>query len=69
MTEGYWSPMAVIGNLDGGTNLAAYHLVCNVPSTALVLASSSDGDLRIGADGTRVGGAAAGMAGYYPVLG
>jgi hypothetical protein len=43
--------------------------VRNAPSTALVLASSSDGDLYIGADGTRVGGAAAGMAGYYPVLG
>lgn len=70
MSEGYWAPMAVIGNLEGGTNIGAYHLVCNVPSTALVFASSSDGDsLYIGADGTRVGGAAAGMAGYYPVLG
>ena len=69
MNEGYWSPMAMIGNLDGATNVGAYHLVCNVASTALVFASSSDGDLYIGADGTGVSGAAAGMAGYYPVLG
>jgi len=68
MSEGYWAPMAMTGNVFGGTNIGDYHLVCNAPSTALVFASSSDEDSYIGADGTLVGTAVAGMAGYYPLL-
>ena len=69
MSEGYWSPIALTGNRDGGTNIGGYHLVCNPPSTALVFASTSDVESYVGADGTVVGSAVAGMAGYYPLLG
>ncbi len=27
---GYWQPFAVAGNVAGGTNIGAYHLVCNL---------------------------------------
>jgi hypothetical protein len=28
--EGYWPPYALAGRLDGGTNVGAFHLVCNL---------------------------------------
>ena len=33
LAAGYWYPNAVPGNVDGGTNLGDYHLVCNAPGT------------------------------------
>jgi hypothetical protein len=30
---GYWLPSAVAGNVAGGTNVGAYHLVCMTPGT------------------------------------
>jgi hypothetical protein len=30
---GYWLPTAVSGNVDGGTNVGSYHLVCEAPGT------------------------------------
>jgi hypothetical protein len=33
MTGNYFEPQAVLGNVDGGTNIGAYHLVCNAVST------------------------------------
>ena len=29
----YLEPKAILGNVEGGTNIGAYHLVCNAPST------------------------------------
>jgi len=69
MADGYWSPEAVAGTVDGGTNLGGYHLVCNPPTSALALASSEQDPTTayIGADGTPVGDAVAGVQGYYPL--
>lgn len=32
-TGNYIEPQAILGNVVGGTNIGAYHLVCNAPST------------------------------------
>jgi hypothetical protein len=32
-TGNYFEPQAILGNVVGGTNLGAYHLVCNAPGT------------------------------------
>jgi len=32
-TGNYLEPQAILGSVEGGTNLGAYHLVCNAPST------------------------------------
>lgn len=32
-TGNYFEPQAILGNVEGGTNIGAYHLVCNAPST------------------------------------
>ena len=32
-TGNYFEPQALLGNVAGGTNVGAYHLVCNAPST------------------------------------
>jgi hypothetical protein len=32
-TGNYFEPQAILGNVEGGTNVGAYHLVCNAPST------------------------------------
>lgn len=32
-TGNYFEPQAILGNVAGGTNVGAYHLVCNAPST------------------------------------
>jgi hypothetical protein len=31
MDDGYWTPSALPGNVDGGTNIGGYHLVCAEP--------------------------------------
>lgn len=31
LTAGYWTASAVAGNVEGGTNVGAYHLVCGTP--------------------------------------
>ena len=33
LTGNYFEPQAILGNVEGGTNLGAYHLVCNAPAT------------------------------------
>jgi len=66
--EGYWSPTAMDGNVAGGTNIGAYHLVCNPPAASISFASVADPvTLYVGGDGTPVGGAGAGNPGYYPL--
>jgi hypothetical protein len=32
MTGRYFEPIALLGTIEGGTNIGAYHLVCKVPS-------------------------------------
>lgn len=32
-TGKYFEPQAILGNVEGGTNIGAYHLVCNAPAT------------------------------------
>lgn len=32
-TGRYFEPQAILGNVEGGTNIGAYHLVCNAPAT------------------------------------
>jgi hypothetical protein len=64
---GYWTPNAVPGNVDGGTNIGGYHLVCNLGS------GQSAGDSTLGGAG-EVDGAATkpdvtNIAGYYPIIG
>jgi hypothetical protein len=69
MDDGYWSPEAVEGTLDGGTNIGGYHLVCNPPVAPISFASLATDPTTsyIGGDGTPVGEAAAGIPGYYPL--
>jgi len=35
-TGRYFEPQAILGNVAGGTNIGAYHLVCNAPDTMKV---------------------------------
>lgn len=64
---GYWTPYAVQGNVAGGTNIGAYHLVCNLATTQSV------GDSTLGGagetDGPGVKPNVTNVAGYYPIVG
>jgi hypothetical protein len=46
VTGHYFEPAAILGNVEGGTNIGAYHLVCKVPSglqkTGAVLGGSGE---------------------------
>jgi len=70
LDRGYWAPTAMTGNVDGGTNIGGYHLVCNPPAAAISFASSVADPITayIGADGTLVGAAGAGVPGHYPLF-
>lgn len=64
LQSGYWEPSALSGTTAGGTNLGAFHLVCNPPASMKPSGSS------IGGDGTANDGANVGDdPGYYPSLG
>jgi hypothetical protein len=64
LAEGdYWEPSAMSGVVPGGTNVGAFHLVCNPP------ASGTSTGSYIAADGAVAGSDAAGQPGYYPFLG
>jgi len=69
MDEGYWSPAAMDGTVDGGTNIGGYHLVCNPPPINGKLGVTSSADLNVGEAGEVVGAAADGQPGYYPYAG
>lgn len=61
LAAGYWYPNAVPGNVDGGPNLGAYHLVCNATGTA------TGDDLNL--NGEVVSAAYADdNLGYYPIV-
>jgi hypothetical protein len=63
LQQGYWLAYAVPGNVPGGTNIGAFHLVCNLA------AGQAAGDSFVGGDGTVLGPAYAGDAGLYPKVG
>jgi hypothetical protein len=67
MAAGYWSPYAVAGNVDGGTNVGGFHLSCNLVSGQAVTQGSvtTDGS-PAGADATD---AVKGVPGWYPLAG
>jgi len=64
---GYWSPYAVPGNVDGGTNIGGYHLVCNLAT------GQSAGDSTLGGAGETLGPSTKqdvqNVPGHYPVVG
>jgi hypothetical protein len=62
IAQGYFSPLAVPGNVDGGTNIGAYHLWCR--------SSLTKTGLFLGADGGIYDADVAGTnPGYYPIVG
>lgn len=80
-TFGYWQPFAVMGNVTGGTNVGAYHLVCNLaPGSAIAAhratSSSALGDSikhgYVGIGGTVYGAdlhdAMANTLGFFPLV-
>ena len=64
---GYWTPYAVPGSADGGTNIGGYHLVCNLAS------GQAAGDNTLGGagevDGANTKPDVSNTAGYYPIIG
>lgn len=56
-TGNYVEPQAILGNVVGGTNIGAYHLVCNAPATMTMT------DLGLGGSGEVYNAAA--MAAYH----
>ena len=69
LTLGYWQPYAVLGNVPGGTNVGAYHLVCNLATGQSVGPKSGyvgDGGTSYGSD---LASTAATELGFYPVAG
>jgi hypothetical protein len=70
MGEGYWSPYALTGNVDGGTNVGGFHLECNPPAAETAFASIDVApELYVGGDGSMIGSVADGLPGYYPFAG
>jgi hypothetical protein len=63
LSDGYWEPSAMSGTVSGGTNVGAFHLVCNPP------ASTASNDSYVGGDGAVMGSEAADLPGYYPFVG
>ena len=61
LAEGYWYPNAVKGNVEGGPNLGAYHLVCNATGTPTEMFVNANGEVVSKEY-------AGGNIGYYPLL-
>ena len=64
IAQGYWLPSAVAGNVAGGDNIGAYHLVCNPPTGLAATSVSLDDGGDVLPDPVVVEG-----TGYYPILG
>jgi hypothetical protein len=61
LAAGYYYPKALSGNVDGGTNLGSFHLVCNAGGTST--------GMFVNANGEVVSAEYAGDSlGYYPQL-
>lgn len=61
LRQGYYYPVAVKGNVPGGTNLGGYHLVCNAPA-------ATPPGLLVNENGLVVPAELAGdTLGYYPL--
>ena len=66
--DGYWQPYAVLGNTVGGTNVGAYHLVCNLlagQSVPTIHGYVGDGGNVLGSD---VHDQYASVLGLYPLV-
>lgn len=64
---GYWAPSAVLGNVDGGTNIGGYHLICNLASTQSATDSTLGGAGEV--DGPAAQADVTDVAGYYAIIG
>jgi hypothetical protein len=62
LAAGYWYPNALPGNVDGGTNVGSFHLVCNASGTPTGMFVNENGEV-VSAD------YAARNLGHYPQLG
>jgi hypothetical protein len=60
LADGYYYPVAVKGNVAGGTNLGDYHLVCNAPAGSTGEVVNENGEVLP----ERIAG---GTLGYYPL--
>ncbi len=59
LAAGYYYPQAVAGNVDGGTNLGSFHLVCNATGTPTGMFVNENGEV-VSAEYAAVN------LGYYP---
>jgi hypothetical protein len=59
LADGYYYPKALAGNVEGGTNLGSFHLVCNASGTPTGMFVNENGEV-VGPDH------AADNLGYYP---
>jgi len=64
---GYWTPYAVPGKADGGTNIGGYHLVCNLASGQAAGSNTLGGAGEV--DGANTKPDVTNVAGYYPIIG
>jgi hypothetical protein len=64
---GYWTPYAVPGTADGGTNIGAYHLVCNLASGQAAGSNTLGGAGEV--DGANTKPNTTNVPGYYPIIG
>jgi hypothetical protein len=67
--EGYWSPTAMDGTIEGGTNIGGFHLTCNPPALDGKLAATPSSQVYVGGAGEIVETDANGVPGYYPYAG
>jgi hypothetical protein len=61
LAAGYYYPKALPGNVDGGTNLGSFHLVCNASGTPTGMFVNENGEVIPPEH-------AQGNLGYYPQL-
>jgi hypothetical protein len=59
LAEGYWPPVAVAGNVEGGPNVGAYHLVCNATGAPTGKVVNENGEVLDGSP----------TDGYYALIG
>jgi hypothetical protein len=64
LESGNWLPVAVEGNVLGGTNVGEFHLVCRAPLTGALPDAWADNN---GAKLDKAGALATGLIGVYPI--
>ena len=67
LSQGYWSPYAIPGNVAGGTNIGSYHLTCNLAT------GQSASDSTLGGAGETYGAGeksdVSDVPGHYSIVG